>query len=61
MDEPQTPLPLLLAVGAGAWLVWWGLGKVGTKMQLTRKLMVTAIGGVVIGGLLYGMIYRSGS
>jgi hypothetical protein len=57
VDESQSQLPMLLMMAGGAAAVWWVLKRFGAKMPLSRRLLVTAIGGVVLGGILYGLIY----
>jgi hypothetical protein len=57
VDESQSQLPMLLMMAGGAAAVWWVLKRFASKMPLTRRLMVIAIGGVVLGGILYGLIY----
>jgi len=61
VDESQSQLPMLLMMAGGAAAVWWVLKRFASKMPISRRLMVTAIGGVVVGGILYGMVYSPAS
>lgn len=58
MNESESQLPILLAMAGGAAVMWWLLKRFAPKMALSRRLMVTAIGGVVLGGVLYGMVFN---
>jgi hypothetical protein len=54
--DSEATVPALLAVAAGAYAVAWTLRRLRPGLPAGRRLVYILGGGIVVGGMLYGMI-----
>jgi hypothetical protein len=58
VNESDSQLPLLVMVLVGAFAVSWVLRKLAPAMNPVRRLLITLGGGIVVGGILFGAVFR---
>jgi len=58
VNESESQIPLLLTVLLGAFAVSWLLRKVAPAMNPVRRLLFTLAGGVVLGGVVFGVLFN---
>jgi hypothetical protein len=59
VNESHSQAPLILTVIVAGLLVSWVIRKVQPGMPLVRRLLFIVGGGVILGGVIYGVIFRS--
>jgi uncharacterized membrane protein len=58
VDQSESQIPLLVMVIFGALAVSWVLRKLAPAMNPFRRLLYTLAGGVVLGGVLFGVLFN---